>query len=185
MKANGILLAMAIAILLGAPAGFGQSVVWSGNGDGTSWSDQQNWIGMQVPGTGNTAIITNSTGSNVVISSSVTVKSVLCTKALDINNGSLTVTAGASSLQGAVSVTNNSTLAAGGSGTTLTVTGPGNVSGGNLTVSGGAVLSLPGVVDYQPPTICNEFTWQASGAGSVLSLPALTNVTGNTLCAEL
>jgi hypothetical protein len=184
MKANGILLAI-IAILLCVTAGHGQLIVWSGNGDGSSWSDAQNWVGQQVPGTGNVAVITNGTGSNVVISSAVTVESVRCTKTLTITNGSLTVTAGTTSLQGGFSVTAGSTLTASGSGTTLTATGPANISGAGLSASGGAVLSLPGAVNYQAPGICVVPTWQASGAGSVLSLPQLTNVTGNIVCSQM
>jgi hypothetical protein len=184
METNKTFLAIAAA-LLAEVACFGQSILWSGNGDGTSWSDQNNWVGLQVPGNGNNVIITNGTGSNVVISSSVTVESVLCTKPLSLTNGNLTVTAGTSSLQGALSAPAGSALDVTGRGTTFIASGPANISGSDLSVTGGALLSLPGVVNYQPPTYCNEFVWQVSGAGSVLSLPALTNITGNTLCAEL
>jgi len=184
MKKKRFLLLM-VPVLSVTVAGFAQSIVWSGDGDGTSWSDQNNWVGLQVPGTDNQAIITNSTSGTVVIDSDVTVQSILCTKALTLTNGSLTVTAGTSSVQGALAVPAGSTLAASGSGTTLTATGPAAISGADFTVTAGAALSLPGAENYQPPTVCNEFVWQASGAGSVLSLPALTNVTGNTLCAEL
>ncbi len=41
------------------------------------------------------------------------------------------------------------------------------------------------MISYQPPSICEAITWQATGAGSVLSLPALTNLTGNTVCGQL
>jgi len=184
MKTKRFLLLIA-TVLSATAAGFAQSIAWTGDGDGSSWSDQNNWVGLQVPGTANQAIITNSTSSTVVIDSDVTVQSILCTKALTLTNGSLTVTAGNSLLQGALAVPAGSTLAASGSGTTLTATGPTTISGADFTVTGGAVLSLPGAVNYQPPTVCNEFIWQASGTGSVLSLTALTNVTGNTLCSEL
>jgi uncharacterized protein YunC (DUF1805 family) len=82
-------------------------------------------------------------------------------------------------------MTNGSKLAATGVGTTFTGSGPTTGDVANLSASGGAELSLPGLVTYQPPGACENVVWQAGGAGSVLSLPGLTNVTGNTNCGYL
>ncbi len=73
-------------------------------------------------------------------------------------------------------------LGAGGSISTLQFT---NITGASLYASGGAILSLPNVVNYQPPAVCETIFWQANGAGSQLNFPALTNVTGNTACSQL
>src|SRR5271155_5575763 len=96
MKTTQILFVAAIS-LLGVAECSGQAIVWNGVGDGTSWSSAQNWIGGIVPGPTNNVIITNGAGTNVVISTVVSVESILCNKALTISNA-LTVTAGASSL---------------------------------------------------------------------------------------
>src|ERR1700677_4626885 len=134
--------------LLGEVECFSQSIVWNGNGDGTSWSNRQNWTGLQVPGPANNVVITNGAGTNVVISSAVSVESILCSKALTISSGSLTVTAGASSLQGTLTIASGATLSV--SGATLTSSGSVDITNANLYVSGGGTLSLPGVVN------CND-----------------------------
>jgi hypothetical protein len=166
---------VATLALLGEVECFSQSIVWNGNGDGTSWSNRQNWTGLQVPGPANNVVITNGAGTNVVISSAVSVESILCSKALTISSGSLTVTAGASSLQGTLTIASGATLSV--SGATLTSSGSVDITNANLYVSGGGTLSLPGVVN------CNDGSggspvWQASGAGSGLALTGLTNVAG-------
>jgi hypothetical protein len=173
MKTIRILLMAAIA-LLGDVKCFGQSIVWNGGGDAMSWTDAQNWLGQQVPGIANNVMITNGAGTNVVISSDVSVESILCNKALTISSGSLIVTAGASSLQGALTATNGAALSASGSSTTLISDGPVIAEEANFNVSGGAVLSLPGVVSYQGG--CGNVYWQASGTGSVLELTGLTRL---------
>ncbi len=184
MKAFLILL-LVVTVLLGEAECFAQSIVWNGNGDGTSWSDANNWSGQQVPGSANDAIITNGNGGTVIISSGVTVASLACNKALVITNGSLTVTAGFSLVQGALTVSDGCNLSVSGSGTTLTSDGPVNITGANLYASGGAELSLPGLSHYEPPSVCEIITWKASGAGSTINFPALTNVTGNIVCSFL
>jgi hypothetical protein len=174
MKITRILL-IAGLVLLGGPECFGQSIVWNGTGDGSSWSNPQNWVGQQVPGPANNVFITNGTGSNVVISSAVAVKSILCGKALSISSGSLAVTSGASSLQGAVTLSSGATLFASGSGTTLTSSGPVSADGANFNISAGAVVTLPALQTYSGG--CDVFAWTVAGAKSVLNLPGLTNMT--------
>jgi fibronectin-binding autotransporter adhesin len=174
MQVSRILLMAAIA-LLGAAECFGQSIIWNGGGDAASWSDPQNWVGQQVPGIANNAVITNGAGTNVVISSAVSVESILCNKALTISSGSLTVTAGASSLDGSLAVTNGATLSASGSTTTFSSSASVDITNANLYVSGGATLSLPGVVNC---ALSAQTVWQASGANSLLELTGLTNAVG-------
>jgi hypothetical protein len=160
MKTIRILLIAAI-VLLGAAECFSQSIVWNGNGDGTSWSNPQNWVGQQVPGAANTVFITNGMGSNVVISSTVAVAGILCGKALTISGGSLAVSAGTSSLQGALSMAGGATLSASGSGTTLTSGGSVSADGANFNISAGAVVTLPALQSYSGG--CDIFTWTVVG----------------------
>jgi phage/plasmid primase-like uncharacterized protein len=151
-------------------------ILWSGAGDGTTWSNPQNWVGQQVPGPADNVVITNGAGTNVVISSAVSVESIQCSLALTIASGSLTVTTGASSLQGFLTVSNGAALSASGNGTTLTSLSSVSADGANFNASVGAVLSLPGVVNYQAG--CENPTWAAIGAGSVLELPGLISLQG-------
>jgi hypothetical protein len=173
MKLNRILLIAAFVLSRGVDC-FSQSVSWSGNGDGMSWTNAQNWVGQQVPGPSANVFITNSAGRTVVISSTVSVESILCSNALTISNGSLTVTAGSSSLQGTLTVANGASVSASGEGTTLASGGPVDIGNASLYVSGGAVLSLPGAVSFQ--TGCGTVYWEASGTGSILQLPGLITV---------
>ena len=69
---------------------------WTGLGDGTSWSNPDNWSGDQLPGT-NSAVQLNLTGSQTIVfsSGSTTVQSITGSDPLSITGGSLTVTSGA------------------------------------------------------------------------------------------
>ncbi len=174
MKTIRVLLVGAIG-LLAAHECLSQPIIWSGAGDGVSWSDAQNWAGQQVPGAANNVFITNFAGGTVAISSDIVVQSVLCSNALTISGGSLTVTAGASLLQGVLSASNGAVLSATGAGTSLTSGGMVDITDTGLTVSGGAVLSLPAATIFQAG--CGNVYWRASGTGSVLELPGLTNLT--------
>ncbi len=173
MKTTRFLL-MAI-VLLAAQECFCQSIVWSGAGDGTSWSQAQNWVGQQVPGPANNVFITNVTGGTVVITSDVTVQSLLCSNALTISGGSLTVTNGASSLQGALTFAAGTTLFATGKGTTLTSGASVSADGADFYISAGAAVTLPALQTYNGG--CDIFTWTVTGANSELNLPGLTNMT--------
>jgi len=176
---------MAILLVASNLMVVGQTITWSGAGDGFSWSDPNNWTSLQVPVAGNDVVITNGTGTDIILTNNATVRSIQCAKGFTISGGTFTVTGGASGFHGALVMTNGSSLAATGAGTTITGTGPTRSDGANLSVSGGAVMSLPGWVSYEPPAVCENITWQANGVGSVLSLPELTNVTGNTICGYL
>jgi hypothetical protein len=176
---------IAILVVARGLTGFGQTIAWSGAGSSSSWFDPNNWTGRQVPGSANDVLIMSGTGTEVTVTNTATVRSIQCTKALTISGGTFTVVAGSSQVQGALVITNGSNLAATGVGTTFTGSGPTSGDGANLSASGGAVLSLPGLVSYQAPSVCETVAWQADGAGSGVSLPGLTNVTGNTVCAYL
>jgi hypothetical protein len=169
------ILVLAALVLLREADCFGQTIVWNGNGDATSWSSPQNWVGGQVPGSTNNVVITNGAGANVVISTAVSVESILCNKALTISD-SLAVTAGASSLQGPLAVAVGATLSASGSNTTFTSSGSVDITNANLYVSGGATMSLPGAVNCNDSAVQAGTVWQATGTNSVLALAGLTNI---------
>jgi len=177
MKSIRVLLVAAVAYL-GAGVCFGQSIVWSGAGDGTSWSDAQNWIGQQTPGPANHVFITNGAGGSVVISSIISVESLQCRKGLTISSGSLSVAAGSSSLEGALTLSLGVMLSASGAGTVLTSSGSVSADGANFNISGGAVMTLPALQNYDAG--CGLFNWMVTGAGSMLNLPGLTNLTAPT-----
>ena len=171
-----LLFLIAAVTLAGEWAGFGQTIVWSGGGDASSWTDPNNWVGSQEPGSANNVVITNGAGTNVVISSAVTVESIRCNKTLTIASGSLAVTTGSSSVQGMFTASVGTTLSASGSGTTLTSSGPVDIDNASLYVSGGATLSLAGAVEYNH-SAGSDAVLQASGSGSAIDLTGLTNFT--------
>ncbi len=156
----------------------GQPIAWSGGGDQTSWNNPLNWVGGVVPVSTNEVVITSGSGVQVAISSAVTVRSLLCAKALTISAGSLTVTSDASTIQGPFTMTGVTTLIAIGTNTTLTVSGSANIDDENLQVYGGASMTFPTLTAYNKS--CNGANWLATGSNSLLSLPALTNLTGQT-----
>src|ERR1039458_1175520 len=47
----------------------GQTISWTGGGDGVSWNSPLSWSGGAVPGPANDVVITGGAGTNVVISS--------------------------------------------------------------------------------------------------------------------
>src|ERR1017187_348909 len=162
-------------LALSLPA-LGQTINWTGAGDGVSWNSPLNWSGGAVPSPTNDVVIASGAGTNVVISSgSITVKSIQCTKAFTISGGSLTVTNGASQFSGQFAMSAGTVLYAIGSNTTFICTGPTSEDGANFFVAGGAVVMLPALQNYNGG--CGHFTWTVVGPNSVLNLPGLTNMT--------
>jgi hypothetical protein len=69
-------------------------VVWNGgpHGIGTSWNDSSNWVGNQVPGHADDAVIdANFAGVTIVASHDVTVHSVTSEAALEIAGGTFSI----------------------------------------------------------------------------------------------
>ena len=128
-----------------------------------------------MPGPANSVFITNLAGGTITISSTVTVESILCSNALTISGGALTVINGTSLLAGTLTFSSGGALSASGSGTTLTSEGLVTADGANFNISAGAQVTLPGLQTYGGG--CDIFTWTVAGPGSVLNLPGLTNMT--------
>ena len=136
--------------------------MWTGDADGTNWTNPGNWSSDAVPGS--TDVVTINVPGNVTIqiaSGAQTVLSLTSSDALSITGGSLTVTAGTSQENGALTVGTGGTLSASGAGTTFTASGAGTING-SIFASGGAVVAFPNVTSLAVPTNSGQ-TIQASG----------------------
>jgi hypothetical protein len=156
-------------------AGHAATITWSGAGDGTGFNNPANWVGNAVPGASDDAVITSGAGTQVVVTSGITVLSVNCSKAFSVSSGTFAVTAGSSQINGAFALAGGN-LQASGVGTTFTANGPATADDDNFYVSAGAVVALPNLLNYNKN--CAGGNWTVTGAGSVLNLPVLTNITG-------
>ena len=155
---------------------WGATVTWTGSGDGTSWNDAHNWRNDQVPGPTDDVVINTAGGSPITVNGgSVAIRSLHCDGAFVLSSGTLTVTGGASYLNGALTMSSGTVLSASGSGTVLTCNGPTSADGASFSVDAGGVLSLPGLASYTKAAYAQP-TWQASGTSSKLMLPSLTNL---------
>jgi hypothetical protein len=153
-------------------------ITWDGGGDGASWHDPLNWSGDAMPGAGDDVVVNVAT--NLTHSSGDTVvRSIQCNAHLQVVGGSITVSGGASSLDGPLSMATGTRLIAAGSGTTVAATNAVQISGASLFAYAGATLRLEGVRSFEGgPDANTEF--RADGPGSVLALPGLTNAVGGT-----
>ncbi len=157
------------------------AVTWM-NPNGGNWDVGANWSTGNVPGTGDTAVISTAGAATITVQSGDTIQVQSVTTGsndtLSIAGGSLTVTAGSSTLSGPLTMVGGS-LTATGSGTTLTANSTTTVSNASLFAAGGATLGLPTLASYvESPNA--QPTLQASGSGSSLSLPALTTLSADT-----
>ncbi len=152
------------------------TITWTGAGDGTSWTDGNNWSGQAMPGTNDDAVINTGSAATITIQSgnSIHVQSVTTgsNDSLANTGGSLTVTAGTSTLSGPLSMTGGS-LTATGSGVDFTANSTTTVSAANLSAQSGATLRLPQLTSY----VANGNNFTANGSGSVLDVSALTTLT--------
>src|SRR5262249_14829071 len=113
------------------------AVLWTGGGDGTSWSDARNWSGNARPGAADDVTI-NVTGNISVVHSSNddSIHSLTSQNALALSGGSLSVAA--ASTVGNVFPLSGGTLAGGG---TATITGTMNWTGGTMSGAGTTAIS--------------------------------------------
>lgn len=164
----------AVCILaLGAITCAGATATWTGAGDGTSWNSGQNWLGGVVPANNADVLITSGNGSQVVLSSSASIRSLNCSKTLVVKNASLYLAGGASTISGTLWLTNSGAINVDNAGTTLAITGPGSLDG-DLKAEGGAgitVSAIRSVTNYSYTT-----TFQAYGPGSYIHFTSLTNM---------
>ncbi len=151
------------------------NVSWSGQGDGTTWTDASNWSDDAVPGPSDNVTISKTGNPTIAIASGTqSVNSISSTDPISISGGSLSVAAN-STLSGGLTMTGGS-LTAGGSGVSLTVTGTTTVAGAILEAEAGATFSLPQLTTATMPPGSGYGIFEAIGTGSTLNLPALTGL---------
>src|ERR1017187_2873648 len=109
-------------LALSLPA-LGQTINWTGGGDGVSWNSPLNWSGGAVPGMTNDVVINVASNVSIVCASGATVKSIQCTGGFSLAGGTLTVTAGPSTISGLLNAASGATLSAVGTGVTFTANG--------------------------------------------------------------
>ncbi|MGD9723817.1 MAG: beta strand repeat-containing protein [Pirellulales bacterium] len=156
------------------------AVSWDGGGDGSNWSDPLNWSGNALPTSADdvtinvvgTITVTHSTGTT-------TIRSLTSDEHFSITGGSLTVSTGASNVNGNFSISNLATLIASGATATFTANAAATIDGSNLTATGGGQLNLVTATSYaQEPS--QTTTIQATGTGSKIDLSGVTALTGTT-----
>ncbi|MEX2115039.1 MAG: hypothetical protein WD845_17730, partial [Pirellulales bacterium] len=153
-------------------------VSWDGGGDGVNWSDPINWSGDALPNSADD--VTISVGGTITVthaSGSTTIRSVTSDENLTISGGSLTVTNGASNINGDFSVGNLASLTANGATATFTANAAATINGANLFATGGGQLNLVTATSYAEQSF-NLTSIQANGAGSKIDLSGVTSVTG-------
>ncbi len=152
------------------------AIVWSGDGDGTTWTSPANWVGGVVPGATDDAVI-GSSSQTIDISGNITVNSVTSSDPLDVTGGSFTVQGGTSQANDGLTVASGAALTATGSGTSFTTSGTDVIDGASFYAQSGASVSLPGATSY---SLTGSATFEATGTGSKLSLANLTSISVDT-----
>jgi hypothetical protein len=150
------------------------TITWSGAGDGTTWTSAANWIGNQVPG-GNDSAVIGASSTTIKISGGVSVGSIVSGAPLNVSSSSFTVQSGTSQANNGLTISSGASLTATGAGTTFSATGTTVIDNASLYAENGANLTLPGVSTDTIPS-GGGITLQANGSGSVLDLPNLTTI---------
>src|SRR5687768_10998199 len=170
------ILSMLVAICCQvANLGKGATVSWDGGGGNNSWHTAANWSGNVVPGLNDDVLIDVPGDISVVHSTgSTTVRSLQCQEGFQLAGGTLTVTAGASTVNGALRL-GAGTLIIRGAGATFTGNGPTTNETANLTAELGGRLNLPGL-QRMVRTLLGDWVLTARDTNSVIDLPNLTQV---------
>src|SRR5688500_5572284 len=147
------------------------TVTWDGGGGNNAWETAANWSSNVLPTSADDVVITG-TGEIIYSTGSTTIRSLQSSRSLTISGGTLTLTAGASSIQGAFKLSGG-TLSARGSGTTFTANGPITNTGGSVNAREGASVSLPALTTVAADK-SGHIIFGAFDPGSTLDLPNLT-----------
>jgi hypothetical protein len=159
------------------------TILWNGGGHDGLWRTAANWAGGAVPGPADDAVI-DDTSPPVTVTlagggSPVSVRSLTCTRGF-VLTGSLTVSAGPSSVSGAFTLNITGDLRVQGTTASLTATGTTTVLGANLSARSGGRLSLLGATTVDATRVLgNSFEpFTADGADSRLDLSGVTTWLG-------
>ena len=152
----------------------GQTISWTGAGNGSSWNDAANWSGGIVPGQANDVFIGSGGGNTVTVSGPVSVKSLQCAKSLALTGGSFTLGSGASLISGSLAISGGASITVNGAPGILTVNGSTTANDANFYAVNGGVVRLSG---QSSATNKNQnVTWRADGSGSQINFSTLTNL---------
>lgn len=133
-----VVLVAAVMSLLSGDA-HAAAISWDGGGNGSSWSDPNNWSANVAPGAGDDVIINVEGNAGVVYSSgTTTINSLTCDESFTLSGGALTITSG------------------------CTVNGTLTLSGGALTLTSGCTVN--GTLTYSSGALS---TGSVTGAGTV------------------
>lgn len=149
-------------------------IVWDGGGNDFNWNNPLNWSSDQTPTAADIAII-NDTGITITkTGNTTTIQAVQSAASLVLSGGTLTVTSGASQIDGTLTI-DNSSLMVRGTGTSFTATAAVNLNGASLFSDQGGILALAGAASYTGRT--SNTTIQATQGGSI-DLSGITDFTG-------
>ena len=152
------------------------TVLWTGDAGDGLWQTAANWAGGVVPGAADDAVIDDTSPPATVTlgpAVSVSVQSLTSNKDF-VLAGSLTLTAGSSSLGGAFTLNSHATLRVDGTTTSFTATGTTTIRGVNLLATNGGTIGLVGNATYDETGLFDDPVFQADGANSRLDLSGVT-----------
>ena len=147
------------------------TVTWDGGGGNSSWETAANWSSNVLPGVSDDVVITGS-GEIVYSSGNTSVRSLQSSRGLTINGGTLNLTAGPSSVQGALKL-QGGTFSIRGVGTSFTAAGTISNTGGSVYAREGASVTLSTLTKVAADK-AGHILFAAYDPGSVLNLPNLT-----------
>jgi len=146
--------ALASLFLINSSLLHADTVNWDGGGDGTSWTDADNWDGNVLPAAGDDVVINVATNPVIQVTNALNLRSLNSEEDI-VFSSTLTLTGGTSIIKAIA------------------------FSGRNITISGGATAQFPSLTTLVH-TASRTITLQANGAGSTLSFPNATSIQGPT-----
>ncbi|MDM4017699.1 hypothetical protein, partial [Roseiconus lacunae] len=149
------------------------AAIWDGGGPDLNWSTPENWIGNQIPASGDEVTIDDARSIEVVYD----IEEPLSIASLNLSE-SLKLTAGGLTVAGTTVIQPNRTLTV--DGAELLAEGPAQIDTTSLYVRNGGELRLPGATSYTNTNTSDHDRYlRANGVGSVLSLPNLVSISSS------
>ncbi|HEY9173017.1 MAG TPA: Ig-like domain-containing protein, partial [Verrucomicrobiae bacterium] len=159
---------------------FDPTKTWTGNGDGISWTEGNNWSGGTVPTSGDSVFI--GLGTNAINYPGGTLSNMVCQRRLNVS-GSTTINGGVLLASGNYyftpgDYTTGIALTANGTNANFHDQGTVSMTAISLYAQNGGMLSLKALTNYSGGVVTLGTSMQAVGVGSVLDLPGLQTVYG-------
>jgi hypothetical protein len=155
--------------------------LWTGGGDGQSWSDANNWNGGVLPNSADSIFI--GSGTNTITGLSLgTLNNLICQRTIAINS-SLTVTGSVQIAQASYAITQAQyatgvNIIATGTNAAFVDLGTVDTTTIGFLAQNGGLVRLPALTNYSSGVITMGCSLQATGFGSLVDLPALKTITG-------